>query len=235
MEKTTLRIILIIAGLVLVLGIYFWDRWKRSKEQLDKTLDEMNFDRQEDDFELEEIDTIAINPMEESVPMETEVLEAELRNQSPPELEDKPAPPAPEPEPHPRPPLPEVIQVSIAAPDQQTFQGFTLLKAFHDLGLKHGDMDIFHYYLGDKIQFSVASLVKPGTFPLQDMEHFQTPGITLFMQPPLVSDPEQILDRMINVSHALAQRLGGKELDDCRQPLTAAKISAWRRQLREAR
>jgi len=80
----------------------------------------------------------------------------------------------------------------------------------------------------------VASLIKPGTFPIEAMEEFQTRGLTLFFQPPLVSNPEEAFERMISACHALAKRLGGSELDDRRQPLTPVKISLWRRQLKQA-
>ena len=245
MEKTTLRIILAVAGILLILGIYLWDRWKRHKKALDEEFADLDANiTWEDDFEPEEVDSISLNPMEESAPPDTEV----LQDEQPAQAQDAPLEETPEPSPPPEPapeletgikeekaPLPEVIQVSIAAPEGHAFQGFALLKAFQDLGLKHGDMDIFHFYQGGNIQFSLASLVKPGTFPADDMENFNTPGITLFMQPPLVNDPEATFDRMMHTCHALAKRLGGSEWDDQRQPLSAAKISQWRRQLRGAR
>ncbi|HHJ39051.1 MAG: hypothetical protein AXA67_01475 [Methylothermaceae bacteria B42] len=242
MEKTTLRIILAVAGVLLILGIYLWDRWKRHKKALDQEFADLDADiTWEDDFEPEEVDTISLNPMEESASPDSEVLEnQQLAGEEPPPSEEpaEPAPPPPEPAPakkESKTALPEVIQVSIAAPDGETFQGIALLKAFQDLGLKHGEMDIFHFYQGENIQFSVASLVKPGIFPAEDMENFSTPGITLFFQPALVNDPEATFDRMMHTCHALAKRLGGSEWDDRRQPLSASKISAWRWLLRGAR
>ncbi len=240
MEKTTLRIILAIAGILLLLLIYLWDRWKKRQRKLNSGM----FSKAPDDFELEEIDTISINPIEESTAPDLEVLETEhileepeasvkevLEEEETPleaPTEEKSAPTPKEEKAN----LPEVIQISIVASKGHVFNGPDLAKAFADLGLKYGDMEIFHLYQGDRIQFSVASMVKPGTFPIDRMDTFQTPGLTLFMQPPLVSDPLQAFERMITLCHTLAQRLSGTELDDRRHPLTAVKLALWRRQLR---
>ncbi|GAB4361255.1 MAG: cell division protein ZipA [Methylohalobius crimeensis] len=271
MDKTTLRIILAVAGAVLLVGIYLWDRWKKRRRIPDETWDEMESEPSHDEFELEEIDTISINPAEENVPVDADVLDAEQASMAPPREEpressgdysgrDHPrqaeaekrqprsepeataeaAQRAPEPTPAERQAatqaakLPDVIQVSVAAPPGRPLQGPALAKAFADLGLEYGDMEIFHAYQGDEIQFSVASLVKPGTFPIHAMDDFQTRGLTLFLQPPLVKRPSEAFERMISACHTLAQRFGGSEWDDRRQPLTAVKISLWRRRLKDA-
>ncbi len=237
MDKTTLRIILGVAGVLLLLAIYLWDRWKRHR----KRSGQGDFSASPDDFELEEIDTISINPVEEGAAPDLEALETERvleERQSPSataaSLEDETASQetatavtrdkAED--------LPEVIQISIVAPKGQVFSGPDLVKAFSDLGLKFGDMEIFHLHQGNQILFSAASMVKPGTFPIDQMERFQTPGLTLFMQPPLVPEPLQTFERMIGLCHTLAQRLGGSELDERRHPLTAVKLALWRRKLR---
>lgn len=236
-DKTTLRIILAILGVLLLLGIYLWDRLKRRRRALDKLLNALEAESPEGRFEADEIDTISINPIEETAPVDVDVLKAEESTLEPrqPEVSklDRKAGKTEQAEAK-RAKLPEVIQVSIVAPPHQPFSGHRLLEAFAELGLEYGDMDIFHAYQGDEIRFSVASLVKPGTFPIDAMDDFQTRGLTLFFQPPLVSRPAEAFEHMIATCHALAQRLGGKELDDRRQPLTAVKISLWRRQLKEA-
>ncbi|MFN3918987.1 MAG: cell division protein ZipA C-terminal FtsZ-binding domain-containing protein, partial [Methylohalobius sp.] len=198
MDKTTLRIILAILGVLLLLGIYLWDRLKRRRQALDKLLEA---ESPEGEFEADEIDTISINPLEETAPVDVDVLKAEESILEPrqPELEvsklDRKAGKTEPAEAKRK--LPEVIQVSIVAPPQQPFSGNKLLEAFEELGLEYGDMDIFHAYQGDEIRFSVASLVKPGTFPIDAMDDFHTRGLTLFFQPPLVSQPVEAFEHMI--------------------------------------
>lgn len=244
MDKTTLRIILAGLGVLLLLGIYLWGRLKRRRLALDEALPTLDAESSEGELEADEIDTISINPIEETAPLDVDVLEAEETILKPGQPEPEASKPtrkpreqtqrAPEEAYRAKPGLPQVIQVSIVAPPERPFFGDQLLRAFQDLGLKYGEMDIFHAYQGGEIRFSVASLVKPGTFPIDAMDDFRTRGLTLFFQPPLVSHPAEAFERMIATCHTLAQRLGGNELDDRRQPLTAVKISLWRRQLREA-
>ncbi len=244
MNQTTLRIILAALGVLVLLGIYLWDRLKRRRKVLDETLSTLEA---EDELAADEIDTISINPLEETAAVDLDVLEAEeaiLEAPRQPELEvshstrkpqEKQTQSVPGQPPQAKPAeLPEVIQVSIVAPPGKIFLGEQLLEVFDELGLQYGDMEIFHAYEGNEIQFSVASLIKPGTFPINAMDKFQTRGLTLFFQPPLVSHPAEAFECMIAACHRLAQRLGGTELDDRRQPLTAVKISLWRRQLKGA-
>lgn len=243
MDQTTLRIILAALGVLVLLGIYLWDRLKRRRKALDETLSTLEA---EDELAADEIDTISINPLEETAAVDLDVLEAEeaiLETPRQPEpevsyptkLQEKQTQSAPAQSPQAKPAeLPEIIQVSIVAPPGKMFSGEQLLEVFDELGLQYGDMEIFHAYEGNEIQFSVASLIKPGTFPINAMDEFQTRGLTLFFQPPLVSHPAEAFECMIAACHRLAQRLGGSELDDRRQPLTAVKISLWRRQLKGA-
>jgi cell division protein ZipA len=223
-DKTTLRIILAALGVLLLLGIYLWDRIKRKRFKL-KTSSELEAEP------AEEIDTISLNPLEETLPVDPDVLEAEESIAAPEKAREEISPSLTESKTR---SLPEVIQVSVVAPPGQMFSGDQLLEAFKELKLQYGEMEIFHCLEGEEIQFSVASLIKPGTFPIEAMEEFQTRGLTLFFQPPLVSNPEEAFERMISACHALAKRLGGSELDDRRQPLTPVKISLWRRQLKQA-
>jgi cell division protein ZipA len=71
-------------------------------------------------------------------------------------------------------------------------------------------------------------MVKPGTFPFDDMEGFSTPGLMLFAQ--LDGRPEDltILEEMIATARKLATTLGGDVLDDTRRPLTVRKEEEMR-------
>ena len=102
--------------------------------------------------------------------------------------------------------------------------------------LLYGDMGIFHRYNHDLTQtlFSVASLVEPGTFPIDDMASFECPGIVLFFQTARVSDPLATYDDLVNTSRELAQQLNGIQWDETRQPLGASKIAHMRNLLKHA-
>lgn len=131
---------------------------------------------------------------------------------------------------------PFLIQISVVAGRDKFFPGEELRDALLDLDLIHGDMGIFHRYDRQFRQslFSVASLVEPGTFPLDDMESFECPGVVLFFQTARVSDPLSVYDDLVSTCHELALRLGGTEWDENRKPLTHEKIAHMRALLENA-
>jgi hypothetical protein len=72
---------------------------------------------------------------------------------------------------------PFLIQVSVVAGPGRTFSGQELKQALLDADLLYGDMGIFHRYDHDLTRslFSVASLVEPGTFPIDDIGALSLP------------------------------------------------------------
>jgi len=130
---------------------------------------------------------------------------------------------------------PFLIQISVVAGPGRTFGGTELKQALLDADLLYGDMGIFHRYDHDLTRslFSVASLVEPGTFPIDDMEHFGCPGIVLFFQTARVSNPLGIYDDLVNTSRELAHGLHGIQWDENRQPLSASKIAHMRNLLKQ--
>jgi len=129
---------------------------------------------------------------------------------------------------------PFLIQVSVIAGSGNFFNGTELKQALLENDLLYGDMGIFHRYNHDLTQtlFSVASLVEPGTFPIDDMASFECPGIILFFQTARVSDPLATYDDLVNTSRELAQQLNGIQWDETRQPLGASKIAHMRNLLK---
>lgn len=126
---------------------------------------------------------------------------------------------------------PLLIQLSVAKRTGE-FKGPDILEVASSCGLRPGDMDIFHcldeFDDGTRIYFSMANMVKPGTFPFDAMEDFSTPGMMLFAQ--LEGHPEDltILEEMIATARKLANSLGGDVLDDTRRPLTVRKEEEMR-------
>ncbi len=113
--------------------------------------------------------------------------------------------------------------------------GESLLRAAEEFGLAHGPMNIFHYYdtrAGREPVFSMANLVKPGTFDLDAMAEFSTPGLTLFMQLPVGMDALEAFETLLSTAQGLANRFGARLLDDTRSTLTQQTIEHLREQLR---
>jgi cell division protein ZipA len=131
---------------------------------------------------------------------------------------------------------PFLIQASVVARRGETFSGEELRDALLDLGLVHGEMDIFHRYDRSFREplFSVASLVKPGTFPMDNMAAFDCPGVVFFFQPTKVPDPLAVFDDLFETSRDLAEKLDGIEWDEHREPLTEESVRTLRERVEAA-
>jgi len=118
-----------------------------------------------------------------------------------------------------------VVSVHVVAKSGREFHGSQLLEVFNEVGLQHGDRDIFHSYdsseEGESIQFSAANMVEPGTFDPTTMEQTNTNGVTLFMLLPGENNNVQTFESLLDVGHQLAKRLGGELRDSQRGTLTS--------------
>jgi cell division protein ZipA len=96
------------------------------------------------------------------------------------------------------------------------------MSAMRVLNLVPGPLDVFYRYdeNQENILFTVASMVEPGTFPIQDMSRFTTSGLTLFGRLPSARSGPEILEDMYETGQQLAAQLDGKLLDSQHQPLS---------------
>lgn len=134
-------------------------------------------------------------------------------------------------------PEPEVIVVSVVMPDGQMMSGAALLPTLLTLGLRFGDMDIFHRHEdaagNGKVTFSVANMMNPGTFDLDNMENFDTPGISLFMTLPNAGDPFEVFESMMTAAKHLAVEFKAQLLDDKRSVMTKQTEQHYTSRIRE--
>ncbi len=246
MDRETVRVVLLIVGLLVIVGVYVWGVYRQ--QILDflhrrGDFDEVQFDPDNED----ELDIYDENDYDE---------EPVVRRREPHFSEHKAgeesAPPPPMPRSAPEPPpargetaasttsiknttlgAPFLIQVSVIGKNDKTFNGKMLRETFYELGLMYGEMGIYHRMdknLKDPL-FSIASMVEPGTFPRNDMDTFQCPGIVLFFQPAKVPDPLEVFDNLMDTCHELSAQLDGIEWDETRQPLSLKKIADMRHRL----
>jgi cell division protein ZipA len=131
-----------------------------------------------------------------------------------------------------------ILQINIAASDER-FQGKDILQAVKAVNLSAGSMRIFHRRAGDEpngaVLFSMASMVEPGVFPLDAMDGFSTPGLTLFAQLPGVEDGLAIFSDLIDTAERIADLLHGELQDDTHSRLTRQTIEHLRSQVLEHR
>lgn len=118
----------------------------------------------------------------------------------------------------------EVIVVSVVMLEGQMMSGAALLPSLLTLGMKFGDMDIFHRHEDNagngKVTFSLANMMNPGTFNLDEIESFATQGISMFMTLPNAGDPFEVFQQMIGAAKQLALEFQGQVLDDKRSVMT---------------
>lgn len=253
MDSGTLRLILIVAGIILLLGIYYFgqkklkeaknqarewqdllpDEGPREQEPAWDSPQETESERfeQELEQELEQLDEAVAESQHETTP-EIERAEKPLDPSTQQELfgEDKPEMSTIE-----NCDLPQKILQVIVVSHAEPFAGEAILKVAEECGLQHGDMQIFHHYDNHSKQtlFSMASVVEPGNFPLKEIAQLSTPGLALFAQLPAAKPGLEIYDEMINTAKKLAEKLNGELMDETHSALSKQTIEHTRGEILE--
>ena len=220
-----IRWILLLAGFVIVLGIYLFGRLSAGRDEVrdqaarpptrpDADFDPL-FDQPDDhgavEAELERLEQL----ISEDSGLRQDVAASET-------TAPKSPPPGPD----------KVVTLFVLAPTGVPFPGSFIFEAMETAGLQYGDMSIFHCIdrqrgSGEPL-FSVANMVEPGTFDLSAMTTFTTSGLVLFLQLPGPVDPVQAFDRMVDAARSLADSLGGTVCDATRSALTNQTIGHMR-------
>jgi cell division protein ZipA len=130
----------------------------------------------------------------------------------------------------------EVLIINVMAHKGEMFNGSELLDTILKCGMRYGSMDIFHRYSDAKgegaLLFSMANMVKPGTFDLDSMDEFETPGVSLFMTLPINADSMQSFDLMADTARAIAEALNGELKDEQRSVMTRQTLEHCRERIR---
>ena len=259
MDADILRLILFLAGIALILGIYFWDRHKRINRRVhairkvqrqkpklasklekgtgrqepqwvhgDSAAPEVRVDADGLDQALEQLDEI-VQEERPLPPAAAAVEQTEFgfyTEGSEPEVDEPVASGIP----------PKILQLNILARKGE-FGGDGIMNAAKDLGLECDEMSIFHRLDEEKSDggpyFSMASMVEPGTFPLQNMSDFRTPGLTLFAQITDRIDGMALFNEMLESTERLAALLDGEIQDESHSDLSKQTIEHIREEIQE--
>ncbi len=132
----------------------------------------------------------------------------------------------------------KIIQLNIVPRDHAgLFYGDDILCVAQDVGMDLGEMDIFHHYGDDPEQkhavYSMASMVEPGVFPVDNMDGFSTPGLAIFATLPGPKDGLSIFADMLYTAEQLANLLDGELRDETHSALSKQTISHIREEIQE--
>ena len=229
MDTDLLRWILAAGGVSLVGGIYLRDRFKRrSSGDRERFLRDNDYLPDEEWHELN--DTAEYYDDQELPSMRVDnsnpVPDAAVRQRG-----ARPNPPASDYSDQDEEAAPfEIVQIKVTALPGTVFAGDRLIEALHDIEMEFGSMDIFHKYghSGDAPWFSVVNMVEPGTFPVDDADNFDSPGVVFFLQVALVDQPLHAFDDMISSVYRLAASLGGEIRDEDNELLSIEKTESIR-------
>jgi len=132
---------------------------------------------------------------------------------------------------------PEVFMLNVLARDPQGFRGDDILQILLACDLRFGDMSFFHRHEFEAgrgaIQFSVANMMQPGVFDIDNMGDLCTPGLVFFLTLPGPEDMMKAFDYMLETAQAVSRNLGADVLDESRSALTKQSLEHSRQRIRE--
>lgn len=246
-EMTLWRIIIGIAGLALLVAIYFYGLPKRPEQG--RRLPE---ERRGDGARVEPIlkDLLdaegeggavgAGEPLDEgAIQSEMELQERRLSNDAATLAASAAAPRQPA---NPRQGMrrerqfDKIVTLIVAARDGYVLRGPDLVVAAEKAGLVYGHLNIFHRLVDGHPEqdpiFSVANMVKPGHFDVGRLQALETPGISFFMTLPAPVPALDAWEALLPTAQRMAELLGGVVLDEQRNALGRQRIAHIRDELR---
>ena len=132
----------------------------------------------------------------------------------------------------------EIVVINLMTEPNSPYEGANLLKLALELGLRHGDMNIFHYcgrHGDEPPQFRMANLLRPGYFDIDNMENTRTHALCFFFELMPDQDNMKVYDAMLSVINKLRDGLGGELHDENRSVFTIQTSEHCRNRIRDFR
>lgn len=129
-----------------------------------------------------------------------------------------------------------IVSLYVAAKAGNTLRGQDIMVAAEKAGLTFGHMDVFHRLVDGRPEqgpvFSVANIIKPGSFDMASIGELETPAIAFFLTLPAPMSALDSWDTMLPAAQRMAELLDGVVLDEERNALGRQRIQHIRDELR---
>ena len=129
-----------------------------------------------------------------------------------------------------------IIALYVAATVDTKLRGPDIVVAAEKAGLVFGYMNVYHRLVDGRPDagpvFSVANIVKPGSFDMAEIEQLETPAIAFFLTLPAPISALDAWETMEPAAQRMASLLGGVVLDEERNALGRQRIQHIREELR---
>ncbi len=229
MDKELLRSVIIATGLLIIIGMlivsYIKNLKARKEAEFDDDINLANFPKPAKSKTSEPVIPAYLKEFELEPEAEAESTPDESERLITDPIDEDLEPPA-------RMPTPALIQFSLVANSAEGFNGLDIQNAFSIVGLVYGSLKIYERLDANRlVDYGVACMQEPGTFPDNDLELFYCPGLVFFMQPGVLDHAQEIFDDFIETMQILAIELDGKIMDHIKQPLKDTTIQEIRASL----
>lgn len=136
----------------------------------------------------------------------------------------------------PSPDFDKIVSLYVAARAGQVLRGEDIVVAAEKTGLTFGHMNVFHRLLEGHSErgpvFSMASIMKPGSFDMAGIREMETPAIAFFLTLPAPMTALDAWEKMLPTVQRMGELLDAVVLDDSRNALGRQRIAHIRDELR---
>jgi cell division protein ZipA len=130
----------------------------------------------------------------------------------------------------------KIVTLYIAARAGEKLRGPDIVVAAEKAGLVYGHMNVFHRLVEGHPErgpiFSVANIMKPGSFDMGSIQSLETPAIAFFLTLPAPIAALDAWETMLPTAERMAELLNGVLLDESRNAIGRQRIAHLRDELR---
>ncbi|TZF89801.1 cell division protein ZipA [Cognatilysobacter lacus] len=130
----------------------------------------------------------------------------------------------------------KIVTLYLAARAGELLHGPDIVVAAEKAGLEFGHMGVFHRLVEGHPErgpvFSVANIMKPGSFDMADIQSLKTPAIAFFLTLPAPVSALDAWDTMLPTAQRMGELLDGVVLDEQRNAIGRQRIAHIRDEMR---